>query len=553
MRPAENWKKIIEPLFLRLISSRSDTNTPFEGFIEEIILNWLKSRPYFKEHPHHLGSRKLENDNNNREIIWSLVEGVSKKTIVFLHHHDAVGTSDYGKLENLALRPDSLREALAKRPLSPAVSKDLESGDWLFGRGAADMKAGAAIQMALMDKLSTDETFSHTLLLISVPDEENLSRGMIEATGLLVDLKKTYNLDYKLVINSEPYYNQTSKKALMYEGSVGKIMPIVYVRGVRSHIGDPFNGLNPSLILARIQALTELNIDLCDQFGNDATPPPIWVNLKDRKKNYDASIPEAATGYFNWLTFTKTPVDILESMIHLSEEAVQSVLSHFEESYKKFCLLNHDEPDAISFTPLVIDYEKLYKQALLKGENLFLEKLAAKEEEMKILLGENKITLPDAAIRILEFTADEADLEGPAVVIGLSGPYYPHITNSMIKGGEDFNLAERVDRISKELFQIEYQSNAYFMGISDLSYAGWVGNEEDIVSIKRNSPGWETIYSVPFRKMEQLDAPIVNIGPWGKDLHKPTERVNIKDVYERIPSILDRLIREILPPEKNQT
>ncbi|MDA3811164.1 MAG: M20/M25/M40 family metallo-hydrolase [Spirochaetaceae bacterium] len=546
-----NWKDLIEPLFLRLIASRSDTNTPYEGFIEEIILNWLKSRPYFQNNPEYVGTRMLEDDPHRREIVWALIKGKSKKTIVLMNHHDAVGIEDYGKLINLAYRPDALAEALKERKLVGNVRMDLESGEWLFARGAADMKSGAAIQMALIDKFSQDESFQDNLLLISLPDEENLSKGMLAATELMSDLSETFAIDYKLIINSEPYFNQSKKKAIIYEGSVGKIMPIIYVRGVRSHIGDPFNGLNPSLILAKIQALSELNIDLCDQFENDATPPPIWVNLKDRKKTYDASIPEAATGYFNWLTFTKTPVDIMEQMFSLSEKALKETIDLFNKAYVRFSKLNHDEPDERTFEGRVLDFSALYKEALLNGGKDFIKKLTAKKKKIREKLLANKITLPDAAIQILEFTADEADLEGPAVVVGLSGPYYPHITNSMIPGGENFQLGERVDRISQELYKVEYQTNAYFMGICDLSYAGWIGDDEDIESINKNSPGWDTIYKIPFGAMKKIHASLLNLGPWGKDLHKPTERVYIKDVYERIPEIMNRLILEVFESLKD--
>lgn len=56
-------------------------------------------------------------------------------------------------------------------------------------------------------------------------------------------------------------------------------MPVLFVKGVKSHIGDPFNGFSPSLVLSDLQKKTELNIDLCDVIGNEATPPPVWVNL----------------------------------------------------------------------------------------------------------------------------------------------------------------------------------------------------------------------------------------------------------------------------------
>ena len=84
------------------------------------------------------------------------------------------------------------------------------------------------------------------------------------------------------------------------------------------------------------------------------------------------------------------------------------------------------------------------------------------------------------------------------------------------------------------------------MGMSDLSYAGFVGNMEDIRAISENSPGWDEIYTIPFDSLKRLSMPIVNIGPWGKDLHKTTERVFAPDVFERVPMILYDLIESIL-------
>jgi arginine utilization protein RocB len=159
--------------------------------------------------------------------------------------------------------------------------------------------------------------------------------------------------------------------------------------------------------------------------------------------------------------------------------------------------------------------------------------------------------LPEAGIRLIEFVADYIDLDGPTIVVAISGPYYPHITNSIIEGGERFDLHQRVNRISKELFNIEYKSKAYFMGISDLSYAAWAGNDKDVLAIKENSPGWDTIYKIPFKALQTLKMPVVNIGPWGKDLHKPSERVYARDVYVRIPAILEKLITEVFECERS--
>lgn len=56
------------------------------------------------------------------------------------------------------------------------------------------------------------------ILLISVPDEETLSRGMLSAVNLMTELKEKYALEYVITINSEPYFNQTKGKAIYYEG-----------------------------------------------------------------------------------------------------------------------------------------------------------------------------------------------------------------------------------------------------------------------------------------------------------------------------------------------
>ena len=38
----------------------------------------------------------------------------------------------------------------------------------------------------------------------------------------------------------------------------------------------------------------------------------------------------------------------------------------------------------------------------------------------------------------------------------------------------------------------------------------------------------------------------INIGPWGKDFYKLTERVFLEDLYDRTPHILDHAITLLL-------
>jgi arginine utilization protein RocB len=68
-----------------------------------------------------------------------------------------------------------------KEVLQIEARNDLESGDYIFGRGTADMKGGGSIQLALFKRYSELEDFPGNILLIAVPDEENLSAGMLSA------------------------------------------------------------------------------------------------------------------------------------------------------------------------------------------------------------------------------------------------------------------------------------------------------------------------------------------------------------------------------------
>lgn len=54
----------------------------------------------------------------------------------------------------------------------------------------------------------------------------------------------------------------------LYDGSVGKLLPVVYVRGKLAHVGQVFSGLNPINLLAEIVRNTELNPDTMEKGGN---------------------------------------------------------------------------------------------------------------------------------------------------------------------------------------------------------------------------------------------------------------------------------------------
>ena len=59
-------------------------------------------------------------------------------------------------------------------------------------------------------------------------------------------------------------------------------------------------------------------------------------------------------------------------------------------------------------------------------------------------------------------------------------------------------------------------------------------------------PLYGDFYHIPVEAIEKISMPGINIGPWGKDFHKLTERVCREDLYERTPAIINRAVSILL-------
>jgi arginine utilization protein RocB len=66
---------------------------------------------------------------------------------------------------------------------------------------------------------------------------------------------------------------------------------------------------------------------------------------------------------------------------------------------------------------------------------------------------------------------------------------------------------------------------------------------EEWTVFKENTPVWGTSYGIPFDAMADLQAPVLNVGPFGKDAHKRTERLHIKSAFEQVPILVEEMIK----------
>jgi len=172
------------------------------------------------------------------------------------------------------------------------------------------------------------------------------------------------------------------------------------------------------------------------------------------------------------------------------------------------------------------------------------------EEMMKGIkqeIQDQKLTTINAAYRIIEKTLEHVNDMSPMVVIALAPPYYPSTNNLMLpdkKPRIDKGM-EAVEELARNTWGQECYTQNYFTGISDLSYAMFEADKENIGYIEDNMMLWNETYYIPLDTIKELSMPVINLGPWGKDYHKYMERVFMQDLYDRTPKMVDKLIRTI--------
>ncbi|WP_077369183.1 M20/M25/M40 family metallo-hydrolase [Anaerosalibacter sp. Marseille-P3206] len=544
----ENLKKQIEKTMLDFVSIKTHTGTNMETNADEFYKKWFNESKYFQRNPENWGLYPLKNDHLNRNIPWGLVKGIGNETIVLIHHYDTVDTLDFGKYENYAYDPIAFTEKLKEGsiPLPEDAKADLESGHWLFGRGCADMKGGASIELSLIDKYSNIDHFKGNILVIGVPDEENLSAGMRSAAYLLEELKLKFKLNYSLMINTEPHDREHEDVGIIHDGSIGKVMPLIYVKGKLSHVSKVYEGFNPTLLLSEIVKRTELSPEFIDTVGEFVSPPPTWLYMKDRKKVYDVSLPLSAGGYMSVLPLKSSPKEILDLLVNISVEAFHEVIDYMNDQYSIYMNKLNKKYKPLPWKVNVKTFMDIYEEATRDFGNEFINAFNETSSEVKVNIEQGTLSLVEGAFLLIEKTLEYVNDTSPVVVIGLAPPYYPCVSNTMLDNNMITTLKEKLLNFTQIEWKQKYSIENYFTGISDLSYAMFQSDDETIKYIESNMLLWGDIYHIPLETIKNISMPVLNIGPWGKDLHKYTERVCLEELYYKTPILIQKAINTVL-------
>lgn len=538
----------IESLARDYISVVSHTGTPAEKNVESFFKRYFEEVEYFKSHPQQWGFYPVKNDYLDRTIPWALYLGSGKRTVVLIHHTDTVDTDDFGIYKKEAYSPEGVLEILRDGGLSTTaeVRQDIDSNEWIFGRGMSDMKGGGAMELALLEEYTKDTDFKGNILLLAVPDEENSSAGMRSASYLMKELKDKHDLEYVVMIDAEPHERVDEHKITIYDGSIGKVMPLFLARGKLAHTGQIYSGLNPIYLLSELMTRTELAPEFVETKGSTTSPGPTWLYLKDRKNVYDVSLPLLAAGYMSVLPLSKSPMEIIEILKSHAIASFNEVVNTMKEryaTYRKVSAIDYGEMD---FKTKVYTFDELL--SMVKEENP--DQLdALREEELRlaksIQTGENDRV--EASIQWMEYVLSLHKDKDPCIIIGIAAPYYPAVNNSSLDNYQEMlQFIEDLDRESREKFNLGIEVQNYFTGICDLSYGMFTESDETIEYIENNMILWGTDYEIPLQLIKEMSMPVFNIGAWGKDLHKYSERVLKEDLFHRIPHLLDFSIRHFL-------
>ena len=544
----------VERLTKALVNIRSVNKEPAgESAAAKYVYDYYMGLPYFKERPQQVRYFQSKDDFYTRHSTMAYVKGTknggSPKTVLLIGHIDTVGIDDYGAIKDYACDPDRLPEMLRTVELPPEVLADLESGEYMFGRGALDMKAGVAGHMYLLTYFSQHpEELCGNLLTIAECDEEDNSKGIISALDELVELRDSEGFRYEACVNADysTNYNPGDENRYIYYGSIGKLLPCYAVFGKETHVGQAFGGFDPNLLTAEITRDISYNTDLCDEKLGEVTIPPVSLKQTDTKPNYTVQTALCSFSYYNFFTHGMDPAQVLQKCKAVAENAMDTVIARMSERYERYCALSR-----VPFTPLpwrrrVYLWKEFYDELAQKHGQPFVDAIEAFRQKLE--REEPTLDMRFFSLRVAEEAWKWSTDKNPAVVIFFGSVYNARIEVSGKNDKEKALLScveKAVEQVRPEAGR-QLRTRMFYPYISDSSFLAVCDELSTIKALGDNMPCWKIKYFHDTDKILQVDVPVVNIGTFGRDGHMFTERVDKKHTFENVPNITYWTVRGLL-------
>ncbi len=546
------WYTTVRDLTLALVRIPSLTNSAGETHFARQLADQLAAWPYFARHPTQLCCQRTLNDSHERYNLFALVRGASAKTIILAGHYDVVSSENYGALQAWAYDPEALLPrliealTLSHQPADRLALADLQSGDFLPGRGSLDMKSGLAAGLAVLQRAAAlAEPLPYSLLFVTTPDEEQASHGMRSVVQQLPALAAEWALDPVAAINLDSGTDEGDGKGgqVVFMGSVGKLLPAVYIVGRATHAGLPFGGINATVLAAAVTQRIECNVRLTDTVAGETSPAPVCLKQTDLKEHYDVTTPAATWSYYNLLTHGRAAALVFADFLAEVRTALDEMCAQLRARASQYGAQSGQTVDLPDVTPRVLTFAQLRAHALDHDPVGATAALAAVEQQFA---ADPTVNRPDYSRRIFHALWKHSGLAGPAAVVGFAAVHYPAVYVGPSTAGER-RLRQVIEQqaaaVAQEL-QTPIKLRNFFPGISDMSFLGGNLPAADALLVNANTPP-RLLQRDASDPILSLNLPTVNIGPWGRDYHQRTERVYMPYSFGVLPELIWRVVGKL--------
>ena len=530
-------------LAIRFTRWPSVTGTPGEAAFPSLLMETLAALPYFTAHPEHLMLQPIPGDPFGRANVMALVAGRGARTVMLSGHFDTVPLDDYGDLAPLATEPDALREAILARLAGAAADDlaraDLESGDYLPGRGLLDMKSGLAVGVAVLEQFAAEPGVRGNLLLVATADEEDRSAGMRAAAVALPAVLARFGLEAALGINLDALIDNGDGSAgrVVALGCVGKLLLSALVVGREAHACYPLNGVNAGYLAAELVCEMEMAPELSEESGPELAAPPTVLGSRDLKSVYNVTTPSRVWVAWNVLSQRRGAEEVLAAATQLAGAAIARAMIRMTERNARLAnpmpmSAGWDEVPVLSFAEL-----RQFAAARDAGfEDRFLEQAAA-------LMARPELDLPSRCQVLTELAWDAAALPGPAIVLGFASLPYPATGLPATPQGRA--LEDRIRAVAAATAArhgVSITPVRHLPVIVDMPFLGHV-DADDLRRTAQNTPVWGSSIDWDLDRAPTPGIPVLNVGPWGRDYHHWLERVHCPYTFGALPDLVRDLAR----------
>ncbi|WP_018923440.1 M20/M25/M40 family metallo-hydrolase [Salsuginibacillus kocurii] len=530
----------LEQLTRALMKIKSVNGTEGEGDVIEYVKQLFENESYFKEYPDHVWVQTARHDQDpkQRKNLFAFFQKdvESTRTLIYHAHVDTVGISDFGPLQHEALEPDALESYFKASPQDQDSQLDAESGEWLFGRGALDMKSGIAVHITnFLYFVTNPEELEGNLLLMLNFDEEGENFGVITALEELERLQNDFGLTYTAAINNDfftPLYDGDPLKYI-YTGAAGKVLPAVYVYGREAHVGETLTSIDPNYIASAINKRIHNNLNLMESIPGEATLPPTCLYQRDSKQSYNVQTATSSYMYFNYFIYEHTAKDVMKNVLKECKAACLEVEENLAHTYQQYIEHTGLPAKPYRWTVEVTTLSSYMEQLRQRGIDV--------DQALERIVAESYGEEPrDRAFKIVETLQALDPHKQPRVILFFAPPYLPH--NYLRKyESRDEKLLEELEKVLTSVGQEtkeQFAMKQFFPYLADGSFLSLHDTDEEMAALLENFPAMEQLYPIPTETIRTLNIPSINIGVYGKDGHKWTERVHKPYTFGILPQLI---------------